>query len=59
MEPLSKVYWLWLGFSKIDEDYLLNIQKYVQGQFKSPRFDIHLTLDGPFEDISNKCLSWP
>lgn len=54
----SKVYWIWLGFDKSDESYLSNIQHFVQKRFKSPKFNIHLTLNGPFEEISNNLVNY-
>ena len=58
MERSSKVYWIWLGFDKSDESYLLNIKHIVQKKLKSPKFNIHLTLYGPFEEISNNLVNY-
>ena len=54
---ISKCFWLWGRFSTKDTSYL-NLQKNkVQSILKSPNFDIHITLAGPYFEIDNVLLS--
>lgn len=48
---ISKAYWIWGQFSKKDTLYLNSIKDNVQIFLKSPKFDIHLTLCGPYEKL--------
>ena len=53
---ISKAYWIWGQFSKEDTLYLNAIKDNVQISLNSPKFDIHLTLCGPFEKLDNDFL---
>ena len=53
---ISKAYWIWGQFSKKDTLYLNSIKDNVQISLKSPKFDIHLTLCGPYEKLSHDFL---
>ena len=53
---ISKAYWIWGQFSKKDTSYLNSIKEYVQISLNSPRFDIHLTLCGPYEKLGQDFL---
>ena len=48
---ISKAYWIWGQFSRKDTLYLNSIKDNVQIFLKSPKFDIHLTLCGPYEKL--------
>ncbi len=48
---ISKAYWIWGQFSKKDTLYLNSIKDNVQVFLKSPKFDIHLTLCGPYKKL--------
>ncbi len=49
---ISKAYWIWGQFSINDTLYLNSIKDNVQIFLKSPKFDIHLTICGPYEKLS-------
>ena len=49
---ISKAYWIWGQFSINDTLYLNSIKDNVQIFLKSPKFDIHLTICGPYENLS-------
>ena len=53
---ISKAYWIWGQFSKKDTLYLNSIKDNVQISLKSPKFDIHLTLCGPYEKLDHDFL---
>ena len=53
---ISKAYWIWGRFSKNDTLYLNSIKDNVQISLKSPKFDIHLTLCGPYEKLDHDFL---
>ena len=53
---ISKAYWIWGQFSEKDTLYLNSIKDNVQISLKSPKFDIHLTLCGPYEKLDNDFL---
>ena len=53
---LSKAFWIWGQFSKDDTDYLNKLKNKVQNELYSPIFDIHVTLNGPYEEIDNGFL---
>ena len=54
---ISKAYWIWGQFSAKDTLYLNSIKENVQILLKSPKFDIHLTLCGPYEKLSYDFLN--
>ena len=47
----SEAYWIWGQFSINDTLYLNSIKDNVQIFLKSPKFDIHLTICGPYEKL--------
>ncbi len=53
---VSKAYWIWGRFSKNDTLYLNSIKDNVQISLKSPKFDIHLTLCGPYKKLDHDFL---
>ena len=53
---ISKGYWLWGLFTKKDKDFLNKIKAKVQSKLKSPSFETHLTLTGPYLNIDNVFL---
>ena len=48
---INQSYWIWGQFSKKDTLYLNSIKDNVQIFLKSPKFDIHLTISGPYEKL--------
>ena len=48
MNRVSKAYWLWCQFNDNDMTFLNGIQNIVNKNLNSPKFQIHLTLLGPF-----------
>ena len=53
MNVKNKDIFIWCEFSSIDSDYLIKIQDKVQNKLRGPKFKIHLTLAGPFQNIDN------
>ena len=53
---ISKAYWIWGQFSLKDTIYLNSIKNNVQLFLKSPRFDVHLTLCGPYKKMNSEFL---
>ena len=54
---ISKGYWLW-GLFPFRQKVILNeIKSKVQSKLKSPFFETHITLAGPFLKIDNTFLS--
>ena len=45
---INNNFWIWGQFSKEDTNYLNKIKTQVQSVIKSPKFEPHLTLAGPF-----------
>tara|TARA_B100000965_G_scaffold58783_1_gene44862 strand:- start:2242 stop:2754 length:513 start_codon:yes stop_codon:yes gene_type:complete len=45
---ISKAFWLWGQFSSKDTEYINGIKNEVKSLLKSPIFDAHVTLAGPF-----------
>lgn len=56
MERIYKGFWIWLTFAEKDNIYLKELQKKVQKKLKSPNFQIHLTLYGPYETFSEELV---
>ena len=54
---ISKCFWLWGRFSAKDTFYLNEQKNKVQSILKSPNYDIHITLAGPYFKIDNDFLS--
>ena len=50
---VSKGYWLWGLFSSKDTSFLNEIKAKAQRKLKSPFFETHLTLTGPYLSIDN------
>ncbi len=53
---ISNAYWIWGQFSLRDTLYLSSIKNNVQLFLKSPRFDAHLTICGPYKKINSEFL---
>ena len=53
---ISKAYWIWGQFSEKDTLYLNSIKDNVQISLKSPKFDVHITLCGPYEKLDHDFL---
>ncbi len=53
---IIKAYWIWGQFSEKDTLYLNSIKDNVQISLKSPKFDIHLTLCGPYKKLDHDFL---
>ena len=45
---IEKAYWLWLEISKKDTKRIQKIKNLIDQKLKGPRFNIHLTLIGPY-----------
>jgi len=56
MNVINKETWIWCEFSSIDTNYLTKIQDRVQNKLIGPKFKIHLTLAGPFQNIDNSSV---
>ncbi len=56
MNVINKDIWIWCEFSFIDSDYLTKIQDTVQNKLRGPKFKVHLTLAGPFQNIDNSLV---
>ena len=54
---ISKVYWLWGLFPSIEKVFLNEIKAKVQSKLKSPFFETHITLAGPYLNIDNIFLN--
>ena len=50
---LSKGYWLWGLFQSKEKFFLNEIKAKVQSKLKSPFFETHITLTGPYLNIDN------
>ncbi len=49
---ITKAYWLWFQFSEKDMKKLNRIKFLVNKKISGPKFDIHLTLIGPYFKIN-------
>ncbi|WP_320667488.1 2'-5' RNA ligase family protein [Prochlorococcus sp. MIT 1307] len=56
MARLNKGFWLWCEFSSVDTEYIIEIQNKVQNELRGPEFKIHLTLAGPFDQITHSSI---
>ncbi len=54
---ISKAYWLWGLFPSKEKIFLNEIKAKVQSRLKSPSFETHITLSGPYLDIDNFFLN--
>ena len=54
---ISKCFWLWGRFSEKDTLYLNEQKNKVQSILKSPNYELHITLAGPYFKIENDFLS--
>ena len=54
---VTKGYWLWGLFPSKDKSFLNEIKAKVQSKLKSPIFDTHITLAGPYLNIDNIFLN--
>ena len=48
---ISKGYWLWGLFPSVEKVFLNEIKAKVQSKLKSPFFETHITLTGPYLNI--------
>ena len=53
---ISKAFWIWFCFSKLDSKKLNKIKKIVNKHLNGPNFSIHLTTIGPFLKLEKKEL---
>ena len=53
----KKRYWLWGEIDEASNELLKKIQRSVNERLGGPAFDLHLTLSGPFYDISQDRLN--
>ena len=53
----KKRYWLWGELDAVSHEMLKKIQLSVNKKLVGPTFDLHLTLSGPFYDISQDRLN--
>ena len=54
---IDKCYWLWGLFPSKEKFFLNEIKAKVQSKLKSPFFETHITLAGPYLNIDNCFLS--
>ena len=54
---IKKGYWLWGLFPSEETNLLNEIKAKVQSQLKSPVFETHITLTGPYMNIDNNFLN--
>ena len=54
---IKKGYWLWGLFPSEETNLLNEIKAKVQSQLKSPVFETHITLTGPYMNIDKKFLN--
>ena len=54
---ISKGYWLWGLFPSVEKGFLNEIKAKVQSKLKSPFFETHITLTGPYLNIDNTFLN--
>ena len=54
---ISKVYWVWGLFPSKEKFFLNEIKAKVQSKLKSPFFETHITLTGPYSNIDNIFLN--
>ena len=54
---IKKGYWLWGLFPSEETNLLNEIKAKVQSQLKSPVFETHITLAGPYMNIDNNFLN--
>ena len=52
MDKLSEAFWIWAEFSQKDSINLIDLKNTVQEFLRSPFFDLHLTLAGPFNTFT-------
>ena len=50
---ISKGYWLWGLFPSKEKSFLNKIKAKVQSKLRSPFFETHITLAGPYVDVDN------
>ena len=48
MSRIREAFWIWGHFCESETFYLNNLKNEVQKKLKSPQFEIHLTLTGPY-----------
>ena len=53
----NKAYWVWGLFPSKETNFLNEIKAKVQSKFKSPFFETHITLTGPYFNIDKSFLN--
>tara|TARA_Y200000002_G_scaffold358038_1_gene341058 strand:+ start:1604 stop:2116 length:513 start_codon:yes stop_codon:yes gene_type:complete len=53
----SKGYWVWGLFPSRETNLLNEIKAKVQSELKSPSFDTHITLTGPYSNVDESFLN--
>ena len=53
---LNESYWLWGQFCNEESEYLNNLKSKVHNKLKSPDFNVHITLAGPYQSINNEFI---
>ena len=53
----SKAFWIWGQFSLEDSKYLNELKNKVQSVLKSPEFETHITIAGPFITLDKSFLN--
>ena len=54
---IIKGYWLWGLFSSTEKGFLNQIKAKVQSKLKSPSFETHITLSGPYLNFDKNFLN--
>ena len=54
---LKESYWIWGQFSEKQHNYLNTLKNEVQNNLKSPDFNVHITLTGPYKSINKKFVN--
>ena len=54
---ISQSYWLWGLFPSKEKHFLSEIKAEVQSKLKSPFFETHITLSGPYLKIDNNFIN--
>ena len=50
---MNKKYYIWGLFDNRDAIYLNNLKDEIQAKLSSPRFDLHITLAGPYLNLNS------
>ena len=52
LNRVSKGFWIWGQFNHLGSQYLTTLQEKVRIKLKGPKFEPHLTLTGPYDEIN-------